>query len=193
MVSATVEVMPSDLRPFWLFALRETAISGCVSFVTLYLIYRSGEPWKQFGFVRPGLLDVGLGLLLFWSADLLFPFMTGWLAPDSGLGARWRHFPRPEQPVEYALMILWCGVSDFGQELVTRAYLVTRFEQLLKSKAVAVLLSAVLFAAYHTYQGPIGVAGSLGMGIVYGIAFLCVRRIWPLAIGHALYNIVYFW
>jgi membrane protease YdiL (CAAX protease family) len=47
----------------------------------------------------------------------------------------------------------------------------------------------VLFAAYHAYQGAAGAAYSLTFGLAYGIAFLAIRRVWPLVIGHALYNI----
>ncbi|MBI3721260.1 MAG: CPBP family intramembrane metalloprotease, partial [Fimbriimonas ginsengisoli] len=86
-------------------------------------------------------------------------------------------------------MVLGHGASGFAQELVTRAYLVTRFELLLRSRAAAVLLSAALFAAYHGYQSTAAVATAMAVGVAYGVAFLLVRRVWPLAIGHALYNI----
>jgi membrane protease YdiL (CAAX protease family) len=60
---------------------------------------------------------------------------------------------------------------------------------LLRSRVGAVLLSASLFAAYHTYQSIGGVAHQMEFGVAYGVAFLLLRRVWPLAVGHALCNI----
>lgn len=55
---------------------------------------------------------------------------------------------------------------------------------------VAVLLSAALFGAIHTQQGSFGVAWAVVAGLVYGIFFVRVRRIWPLVLAHTLWNVV---
>ena len=73
--------------------------------------------------------------------------------------------------------------------LVTRTYLITRLETLLRSRTKAVLIAAVVFSSYHAYQGWHGVVFTFLFGAIYGVAYLGIRRIWPLAVGHMLYNI----
>jgi membrane protease YdiL (CAAX protease family) len=86
-------------------------------------------------------------------------------------------------------MLLKESANGFTEELVTRAYLITRLEVLLRSRMAAVFLSATAFASYHAYQGPAGLVGAFLFGLAFGLAYLGVRRVWPLALGHALFDI----
>lgn len=181
-------VHPNPPASYWLTALTLTGNDGCTIFVTHYLIHRSGEPWQRFGLRRPGFLDVAGGLVLFLVLRYLWVFGCSLVTWDD-VPSPFAPHPHPRQAVDYALMVLTFGVAGFAEELVTRAYLITRLEQLLQSRGAAVLLAAALFASYHAYYGIRGVANTLAMGVVYGVAYLLIRRVWPLAIGHALYNI----
>ncbi|MBC7856211.1 MAG: CPBP family intramembrane metalloprotease [Pirellulaceae bacterium] len=183
----SLRLPPSDPLPYWLDAIQATVMSGCTIFVTLYLIYRSGEPWGSFGITRPSVADVLLGIALLL-AHAAFGFCFDFVAWR--IGATSDHqFPWLEQTADYGLMVLKVGVSAFSEELVTRAYLITRFESLLRSRGAAVLLPAALFGTYHGYQGVAGMVFWMAVGLMYGMAFLLLRRIWPLAIAHTLYNI----
>jgi membrane protease YdiL (CAAX protease family) len=86
---------------------------------------------------------------------------------------------------------LWLSyaATSFSEEFVCRSYLITRLERLRRSSAQAVIISALLFASLHLYQGWAGVLQAAFMGVLYGCVFLLVRRIWPLALGHILFNI----
>ncbi len=183
----SLRLPPSIPLPYWLDAIQATVMSGCTIFVTLYLIHRSGESWGRFGMPRPSLWDVLLGVGLFLAhaaCGFCYDFVT-W-----GIGATSDYqYPRLEKSADYALMVPQYVVSAFSEELVTRAYLVTRFEHLLRSRGAAVLLSAALFGTYHGYQGVAGLAFWMAVGLVYGVIFLLLRRVWPLVIAHALYNI----
>jgi membrane protease YdiL (CAAX protease family) len=179
------------LRPpphYWFDALDLTLRRSCVVFVTLYLIYRGGETWGQFGLPRPALRVVPIGIGMYLIAEALWQFCCGQI-PWHGWPPSGDLFPRPRQPADYALMVLKFGANGFAEELVYRAYLITRLELLLRSRGLAVLLSAALFGAGHSYQGPAGVAYTVAFGVAYGAAFVVFRQVWPLAIGHALYNI----
>lgn len=183
----SLRLPPSIPLPYWLDAIQATVMSGCTIFVTLYLIHRSGESWGRFGMPPPkprdGLLGIGM---LFAGVALWFCFgLVPWV-----MGATSDYqFPQLDRPMDYALMVLKYGLSAFSEELVTRAYLITRLEHLLRSRGAALMLSAALFATYHGYQGVTGLVYTMAFGLVYGLAFLLIRRIWPLAVGHALFNI----
>jgi membrane protease YdiL (CAAX protease family) len=170
--------------PFWADAIQLTGTSACIAFVTLYLIRRSGEPWGRFGLDRPAGTDLFLGVGMLFVAELVW-ILSGRL----GLPSTSYPFSVPKGSTEYALMILAHAANGFTEELVTRAYLITRLEVLLRSRVWAVVLAATAFASYHAYQGPAGLVGNFLLGLAYGLAYLGVRRVWPLALGHALFNI----
>jgi membrane protease YdiL (CAAX protease family) len=188
-ISSTVSILavpPTAPLPYWVDALTLTVGNGCAIFVTLYLIARSGESWSAFGLVPPRLSDVLLGGLMLMVAHLAWA-LTPQL-PD--LGVRAYPFPRPNGAGDQVLMVVKFAVGAFSEELVTRAYLITRLTLLLRSRGEAVVIAAVLFAIGHGYQGPTAVAYTFVFGVWYGIVFLVMRRVWPLALGHAFYNVL---
>ncbi len=98
-------------------------------------------------------------------------------------------FPIVREPIDIILSCVKYLFSGFSEELITRCYLITRLSLLLRSKATGILIAAILFSSYHVYQDFVGVIYTLLFGFVYGTVFICYRRIWPLVIGHAIYNI----
>lgn len=184
-----LHVRPGAPLPYWLDSVDLMVVSACTIFVTLYIISRSSEPWQNFGLSRIRLWDWPLGLLVFIVLQIvlvscIWPFLLDGRSRDYGIP-----LPRPGKAVDYLLMVPKYGIAAFAEELVTRAYLISRFERLLNSRLTAVALAAALFASYHAYQGPDGLLLVLPFGIVCGLAYLMIRRIWPLAIAHAIYNI----
>ncbi len=173
--------------PFWLYSVNSLFYSASTSFLVLYLIYRSGEPWAAFGIQRPLPRDVGLGILVYFANVFLFWFLGSFPIPDL---LDTHHLDVPRKVTDYLLMVASISASAFAEELVTRAYLITRLERLLRSQARAVILSAAWFASYHLYYGVGGVIDMMMWGIVFGILYLLIRRIWPFAIGHMLWNVM---
>src|SRR5713226_9618393 len=131
--------VPPSNWPFCLAAVDSFFESACISFVVLYLIYRSGEPWATFGIQRPLPRDIGLGILVYVANVLLVWFLRRFPIPDIQDPG---HLPMPRNGTNYLLMVADISASAFAQELVTRAYLITRFERLFRSQAKAVLFSA---------------------------------------------------
>ncbi len=172
--------------PYWLDAFQIGGISACTIFATLYLIARSGEPRERFGLARPRLLDLPLGAFLMMLAVVAWKVTPR--VPDIGSREPYT-FVLPRGFADYAVMVVGDALAAFSEELVTRAYLITRLEVLLRSRGEAVIVSALLFASYHAYQNLPGMTSSLVFGLLYGVAFLVLRRVWPLALGHTLYNI----
>jgi membrane protease YdiL (CAAX protease family) len=84
------------------------------------------------------------------------------------------------------VLLLGSAANGFAEELVMRGYLFPRLERLLGSSFRSLIVTTLLFAAYHVYQGTAGVLSALSFGLVYGLAFWKLRRLWPLALGHAI-------
>jgi membrane protease YdiL (CAAX protease family) len=171
----------------------------CVLQVTvplLLIIALTREPWSRFGIVRPRwVLDAICACFIgiFASIARLCILM---LLPHSAFLA-WRHVHHagstlPAGGAGYLLLAISLALSAFSEELAMRAYLIPRFERLLGSTFGAILLTSVLFAGYHIYQGVIPPIGDIGIGLVFGIAFCLLRRLWPLWLAHFLINLFLF-
>ncbi len=81
-------------------------------------------------------------------------------------------------------------VSSIGEEVVYRAFLITRIAELgLNTKMAnisAVIISAIVFGFAHYSWGPMGIVQTFFMGLALGICYLYFkRRIWILILAHA--------
>jgi membrane protease YdiL (CAAX protease family) len=181
-VAANVPVKP----PYWLHSLSLCLHSAGVSFAVLYVISRSGEPWSSFGLAHPKPRDLVFGLLLAligWALWERFGPLLDDYAADANTFFFW-----PQSGADYAWMVVRQAANGFAEELVVRAYLITRLTRLMKSPALAVLFSTLAFASYHLHYGPGGLALVALMGLAYGGIYLLIRRVWPFALGHMLFN-----
>lgn len=174
------------------------AMSIQISGPVLYLIWRSRESGSLFGLVRiRPLIDLfaGIGIWFItylswemsWSLIRSFPSARDLYSLDVDLGSL---FITPKGFNEYLLWFLASCANGFTEELVMRAYLIPRFERLFSSTWKSLILSTILFASYHAYQGTTGVFYALIFGLVCGGVFCWLRRLWPVAIAHAIADFV---
>jgi membrane protease YdiL (CAAX protease family) len=70
------------------------------------------------------------------------------------------------------------------EEVVFRGFLLGRLRVLSGSRALAVLISAVLFAAGHGYQGTLGLVQTFAVGLVLGALAIARGSIWPTIVAH---------
>jgi len=197
---STRVLLPAE-HSFTVTSMWEIAYEIFVFGVVLAVISRSGEPWSTFGLgkFRP-LIDMFIGLAVFCAMlyiygvgmDILRALLDSICDPNK-VRELFEHTTRSFRPVggrEVALGIVTMICVAVSEELVMRGYLIPRLKQLLRWTWCSVLVSAVIFAAFHWFQGVRGVWGSFMIGVVFGVVFVYARRIWPLAITHALLNIV---
>ena len=183
--------LPSALPPVWRACVSNIAYSTCTIYVVLYLIARSGDSWEQFGLLRPRKLDLVIGLVLFLVGLELWQIYPAFRSLDDGPpGLQWYNNVRR---IDLPLVALTFTISALSEELVTRSYLITRLEELLNSRVQGTVIAALAFASYHIYQGFFGLGAAFVFGLVYGAAFLFIRRVWPLILGHALINSFVVW
>ena len=71
-----------------------------------------------------------------------------------------------------------------------RGYVMTKMQALKNNVWFCVLGSSLIFGIGHIYQGGYAVLGTTLIGVGFGTIFWFRRRIWPLAIAHAIHDMV---
>ena len=165
----------------------------------LYLILRSGELLSNFGIkpfrILPDFLG-GIGIYLL--AELtthIFWIAIAFLEQHSVLHLSRYHynpFSPPSGDGAYEILAVRCLAIGMTEEIIFRTYLIHRFEKLFESTGLALLFSTVLFGAVHIYQGIHGFLSAIVLGFIYGSLFCLFRRLWPLALAHAIWDFMSF-
>ena len=154
--------------------------------------------WGEFGLARPKswvrTVLMGLGVLLAILAGVVIlvnpliraipnigPPDMSHFAPLSG------NLPN----LIINLVAVWF-TAGFVEEFIWRGYLMNRLIDLQGKKTklawmIALVVSAIIFGLGHPYQDLAGIVQTGAVGLLFGVAFLIVRRnLWPLIIAHAL-------
>jgi len=154
--------------------------------VLAYLAYRralSRRAWRIFGFVRPTLFDLGVGVLAGIASWACGPACAFLGLCRSGLGSN--RFPLSATGsgwiAAYGLGVV--GLA-FSEECIFRAYLIPAFEERFRS-SYAVLLSSLIFSFFH-FQDAVPTFAS---GLILGTIFIRRRSLWPSVMAHVLHNI----
>ncbi|MFQ5853372.1 MAG: CPBP family intramembrane glutamic endopeptidase [Candidatus Binatia bacterium] len=174
--------------------LSEVIKHSSLSVLPLYLIWRSGEPWRRFGFTHPRwFLDTSIIIGVLFANYMvafgvsLLSFGPGHFTNDlgePGTAPETTHFI-----VEEVFFFIDTGGGAFYEELFMRGYLIPRFEQLLGSTWASLLLTSIMFGGLHLDQGMGSVLNTVLAGLVYGGTFCLFRRLWPIVAAHAVYNL----
>jgi membrane protease YdiL (CAAX protease family) len=89
--------------------------------------------------------------------------------------------------------LVWLSAA-FGEEIVFRGFLIGRLEAAFggasrASTATAVVLSTLLFAFAHAYQGPTGIVITGVLGLVFASIYVaCGRNLWTNILAHGAYD-----
>jgi len=122
---------------------------------------------------------------------------SGWLPRAAG--------PAPQELITLfrgiannpLLLALWLGpVASVGVaafEELSRLFMLNRLWTVwsqTSARRLVLAVSACLFGLIHIYQGPLSVAAIGLQGFLYGWYHMRFGRVWPMIIGHALYDSV---
>jgi membrane protease YdiL (CAAX protease family) len=158
-----------------------------------------GISWRGVGLSRPpswihiGLSGVGLSMVMIpiivTLQELLTSVIPDVVPPDMSCFAV-LHESLPNLVLN--VIAIWI-TAGFIEELIWRGYLINRLTDILgKTKLgllAALFCSAVLFGIAHFYLGLSGILLTGVTGLLFGIAFLVLKRnLWPLVITHGLIN-----
>jgi membrane protease YdiL (CAAX protease family) len=84
--------------------------------------------------------------------------------------------------------------AGFGEELAARGYAMTRlaclFGDTRTARWLAMVLVALLFGLAHFYQGPLGTAHAIWMGLALGALTLLRGSLWVSIAAHGSYNLL---
>ncbi len=143
--------------------------------LVLYFIWRNGESFRQLGWTwNNAARELGLGLALFlpfnYGASLLESFLrqAGLSAPAGAQAA----FLTVHGPAEIALGFVLVVIVALAEETIFRGYLLLRFQGARMRPLAAALLSAVIFALGHGYEGAAGVVTVGAMGLTFALLYL---------------------
>lgn len=177
-------IVPSMLLSFFAvrqqrlsFTLLATAIMfrdlALVALVTFFL-WRNGEPRSRIGWSARGAgKEVILGAALFPPLSLAMAVVDR-VAKALGLTAP-AALPAAMLPGrtygELVLAGLLTLVVAVAEETIFRGYLLLRLESITRSPTAAVLVSAIIFALGHGYEGPAGVATIGFAGLMFAVVY----------------------
>lgn len=154
----------------------------------LYLIRRSGTRVAEFGLVRPRWADLPIAAMVvagnLAAGSVVWQFLTSMPGGEFATTGDSQGFAGPEGAFDHAMLTAISLANGFAEELVVRAYLITRLRQLW-GPVRAVVVSTLLFASYHTYQGSAATLMIGAGGLVFAAAFLAFPRLTPVALAHA--------
>jgi membrane protease YdiL (CAAX protease family) len=87
--------------------------------------------------------------------------------------------------------VVWLGVAAF--EELTRVFMLNRLWTVWPqpvARWLAMVVSAALFGLVHIYQGSVSMVAITLLGFLYALYYSRFGRVWPMIIGHALYDSV---
>ncbi len=150
--------------------LRDLALVSLIAF----FLWRNREPIEQIGWRladvwRDALLGVVLFVPMFFGAGSLEDILrsAGFTAPATPTP----RFLTVGSPTEFPLATVLVVVVAITEEIIFRGYLIPRLRAVTRSNLAAVLLSSIIFALGHGYEGTAGVLAVGFMGLFFALVY----------------------
>jgi len=173
----------------WLVSGAVQSLSQCA---LLFVIIGVSGRLREFGMGKPAPVDALRALSLFAvillaSKAVSFAF-SRWGAGTQGAGSVVPATGGVPEIGLVALSALFSLAVAYREEAFYRVYLLRSLRKRGAGTAVAILVSTVLFAAGHTYQGAPGIVSALLVGFAASVAAVMGWSLHALALAHAAYN-----
>jgi membrane protease YdiL (CAAX protease family) len=165
---------------------------GLVSLIFFFL-WRNGEPGKRIGWtIKNGWKEIMVGLWLF------IPLLYGMNLLEQALQAVGLSIPSKPLPsflaakgiAEFLLASLLVIIVAAAEEIIFRGYLILRLKAVTGHPAAAVVLSAVIFALGHGYEGSAGVVTVGAMGLIFALVYLWRQSLVAPMVMHFLQDFI---
>lgn len=173
--------------------------------VATIVLKLGGNSWRRIGLARPKswprtvLLGIGALAALFIMTIMLLNLALI-LPKVEAPPIDWSRFNPLQGNLTYFLLLVvlaWTTIA-FGEEMFYRAFLITKLgDVFLDSKfndALVLLTSSLTFGLVHSVEGPLGIAQTFLMGLIFGALYLRTgRNLWVTIIAHGLANTIRFY
>ena len=170
-----------------------------ISLLLLWITSRlRGAGWGDYGLTRPKswfrtiLMSLGVAFAILGAVVLLInPIINAIPNVEPRDMSRFNYLEGNLPNLIIQLVIIWITAA-FLEEFIFRGYLLNRLVDLQGRQTrlacvIAVISQVSIFRLAHAYQGPVGVLKTGAIGLVFGLAYLAVKRnLWPLIIAHGL-------
>ena len=159
--------------------------------LVLYFFWRNGEGHAALGWRGSLPLEVLVGAVLFVPTF----FVAGALETTlrhAGLSSEGKlpSFLAAKGGGEMILAVVLVVVVAVAEESIFRGYLLRRFGNVTASPAVAVLLSAGVFAIGHGYEGSAGVVTVAFLGVVFALVYMWRGSLIAPVVMHLLQDLI---
>lgn len=141
----------------------------------LFFLWRNGEPRERIGLTyKHGAREIGIGAVLYIPFALLASVVervflyVGLSVPSSTIPT----FLAPKGTADIMLAVVLVIVVAISEEIIFRGYLIRRLSAATRNCALGLILSAVIFAIGHGYEGSAGMATVGMMGIFFALVYL---------------------
>lgn len=96
----------------------------------------------------------------------------------------------PRTPRERRWFVGVSLVAGVCEEIVYRGYLISALATLTPDVWTALILSTLLFAVVHAYQGWFGILRTAVLGFLLGLSFVLSGTLWPAILAHVAINLL---
>jgi membrane protease YdiL (CAAX protease family) len=159
----------------------------------LFFLWRNGEPVSVIGWRSRRLArNILLGLVLYLPLVFVISQVEQLL---SAAGLSQPSVPGPslfkiQGRWEIVLAVVLVAVIAISEETIFRGYLTARLGTATRSATAAVLLSAVIFALGHGYEGSLGVVTVGVMGLAFNLIYLWRKSLVTPIVLHFLQDFI---
>jgi membrane protease YdiL (CAAX protease family) len=169
--------------------LRDLALVALI----LFFLWRNGEPIRAIGWAARNVwMEIGVGVILF-----VVVFIGAGLI-ESALRAAGLSGPSTPLPSflaakgywEFVLAFVLVVIVAISEETIFRGYLILRFVGMTRSLAIAILLSAVVFALGHGYEGTAGLATIFLVGVSFALVYVWRKSLVAPIVMHFLLDFI---
>lgn len=179
--------------PFVLVALSTIFRDLGLLFLILFLSWRDREPFSRLGWTSknyPGEIIWGVILIvpIFYGAALLQSILqqSGFSSPHTPVPS----FLAASGVFEMSLATILVIIVAISEETLFRGYLILRFTQITKNRTAALIISSVVFALGHGYEGSSGVITVGAIGFALSLIYVWRQSLISPIVIHFLQNFI---